>query len=234
MKLLGRPNSIIDEIFSLTKSIWTKMNELFLNIDTIADSPLNGSVYTDNSSSLGGYSEKAKYHDNVRYESPDYWCIRKVRKILKSGTEANEVFYDLGSGKGRVLCVMAQRPFMRVVGVELFENLCEVARQNALHMRWRKAPIEIFCADAAQTDLSDGTDYFMFNPFGVDTMREVITNIKNSLIISPSRITIVYYNAVHEDILKSCEWLQMFYFFHTATGRRVSFWKNFMLITEII
>jgi predicted RNA methylase len=138
----------------------------------------------------------------------------------------NEVFYDLGSGKGRILCVMARRPFKKVVGVELLESLCEVAKRNAIHMRGRKAPIEIYCEDAARADLSDGTVYCMFNPFGITTLREVIEHIKSSLSTNPRGITIVYYNAVHEDILRSCEWLQMSYVFHTATGRRVSFWRN--------
>ena len=219
-------DSLLKDSFTLIKYIWTKYNELVLNINTTPDFPLDSIVNADGAHLRGEFSDKSKHNDNIRYESPDYWCIRKIARILRACDEANTVFYDLGSGKGRILCVMAQNPFKKVVGVELFEKLCEIAKQNAICMRGRKAPIEIICGDAALTDLSEGTVYFMFHPFGPDTLRDVIVNIKNSLLRNPRRIIIVYYNAIHEDILKSCEWLQMFYLFYTATGRRVSFWRN--------
>jgi hypothetical protein len=75
-------------------------------------------------------------------------------------------------------------------------------------------------------DLSGGTIYFMYHPFGPATLCEVITHIETSLLVHPRAITIVYYNAVHEAILQSCAWLQLFHVFHTATRRRVSFWRN--------
>jgi len=202
------------------------MNELALNIGTEPDIPLRDLVRAGPSSFPGDFSEKAKYHDNICYESPDYWCIRKIAKMIKPQAEATAVFYDLGSGKGRVLCMMARQPFKKVVGVELFECLCEAARKNVQGMRGRKAPIEIVCEDATRADISDGTVYFMFHPFGADTMREVLANIKISLSSNPRNITIIYYNPVHEDVLKSCTWLHEYSAFYTLTRRRVSFWSN--------
>ena len=45
--------------------------------------------------------------------------------------DSDDVFIDLGSGKGRmVLAAAARYPFKRVIGVELAEQLHEVARAN--------------------------------------------------------------------------------------------------------
>ena len=222
----GLAEEVLKKVFVFTKSVWTKLNDFVINIDTMPDIPLRDLVKTGRPYLQGDFSEKSQYHDNNWYESPDYWCIRKVAKIIKPQPEAHVVFYDLGSGKGRILCVMAQQPFKKVVGVELFEHLCEAARKNAQYMRRRKAPIEIVCDDVTRADISDGTVYFMFNPFGADTMREVIANIKRSLSSNPRDIIIIYYNPVHEDILKSCTWLHEYSAFYTLTRRRVSFWSN--------
>lgn len=217
---------LIRMVYVSAKRVWTKLNDLALNIDTEPDVPLRKLLEAGRPYLRGEFSEKAKYQDNVWYESPDYWCIRKVAGIIKPRRGGREVFYDLGSGKGRILCVMARQPFAKVVGVELFEDLCAAARQNALRLRGHKAPIEIVCADAARADLSQGTVFFMFNPFGADTLREVLANLERSLREHPRRIVIVYYHDVHAHLLQSCPWLENFHAFQTATRRRVSFWRN--------
>jgi len=127
---------------------------------------------------------------------------------------------------GRVLSVLVLRNIRKCVGIELFEDLDEIARSNALRSRGRKAPIEIICADAAMTDLSEGTIYFMCNPFGIETLRDVLGNIRKSISQGPRRIKIVYYNSVHEALFQSCEWLEKFDSFDTFTRRRVTFWRN--------
>jgi len=100
--------SHIKGIIFFFKKIWTKCNELVLNIDTMSDNPFNGSVNADSpymQDMQDGFSKKPTYQDNKQYNSLDYWNIRKVARFLKPSAECNDVFYDLGSGKGRVLCV---------------------------------------------------------------------------------------------------------------------------------
>ena len=209
------------------RATWTRYNEIALNIDTVPDGPVG--VLADGKARSGydgEYTDKALFNDNTYYESPDYWYLRKIAKMLESATGPEAVFYDIGSGKGRVLCLMAQRPFKRVVGVELFEDLCKAAEQNAKRMRGRKAKIDIICEDAAKTDLSDGTVYFLFNPFGAATMREVLKNIRRSLDEKPREVIVVYYNAIYGEILQESGWLETYDAFYTATERKVSFWKS--------
>jgi hypothetical protein len=121
---------------------------------------------------------------------------------------------------------MAQRSIKKVVGVELAEDLCDCAKKNAVSMRGRRTPIVIRCQDAATADLSAGTIYFMFHPFGADTLRAVCQNVRHSLITCPRRVRVVYYNAVHEDVLESGGWLKKYHEFATQSGLRVTFWSN--------
>ena len=208
------------------RKIWTKCNEVALNINTLPDVPLDTLVDSGRPYLKGEYSEKAMYNDNVWYESPDYWYLYKIARLLGKNDLSNEVFCDIGSGKGRVLCVMARQNFKQVVGIELFEELCHTAAINANRMRGRKTPIDIICEDATRVALSEATVFFMFNPFGENTLRAVLENIKLAKITNQSNITIIYYNAVHEDVLESCGWLEEYYYFYTATGRKIGFWQN--------
>lgn len=82
-------------------------------------------------------------------------------------------------------------------------------------------------------DLSEGTIYFMYNPFGADTLRDALDNIRESLLRTPRSIKLVYYNSVHEGILQSCEWLEKYDSFNTVTKRTVTFWRNRASVARI-
>lgn len=204
--------------------MWIKCNEFVLNIET---EPPRGPAPSSDSTRHwweGDFSAKAAHNDNYNYACPDYWYVRKIVRL--ASPRPADVVYDLGSGMGRIVCDFARKRVRKCVGVELFGPLCEIARKNADRLRGRKSRIEIICDDAAKADLSDGTIYFMFNPFGPATMRDVIGNIQRSLSRNPRPITICYYNAMHEPVLEDGGWLEMYYHFHTAGGLRVSFWRN--------
>lgn len=209
---------------SLLKSVWTKCNEWLLGIRT---EPVSSHKQVHSSGTpwwRGDHSKNAKHDDNFHYATIDYWNVRKIVRALKPGPD--DVFYDIGSGMGRILCVMARHPLRKCVGVELSEPLCQIARRNAPKLRGRKAPIEIVCADAATADLADGTIYFMFNPFGPETLRDTLENIRNSLSKKPRPIRVVYYNSVHESVLETVGWLEKVRQFDSFGGLRITFWKS--------
>jgi hypothetical protein len=112
------------------------------------------------------------------------------------------------------------------VGVELLESLCHKADNNARRLRGRKAPIQVICSDVVTQDLSDGTIYFMFNPFGRQTLQAVLHNLHASLVQNSRSIKIAYYNSAYEDVLSSCDWLRELKHFYTRNGLKVSFWVN--------
>ncbi len=222
MYSLGRP---IGKAINLLRPLWTMLNEVVLNIRTISPSTAADTPPDPVKPKWRGpFSRTVKHDDNFEYASPDYWYIRAIANRLKLARE--DVFYDIGCGMGRILCVVARRRIRKCVGIELLEPLCEKARRNALRLRGRKAPIEIICADAATADLSEGTIYFLFNPFGKDTLRVLLANLQTSISRDPRKVTLVYYNSVHESVLEASGWLDKSDEFNTLSGLHVTFWKS--------
>jgi hypothetical protein len=55
----------------------------------------------------------------------------------------------------------------------------------------------------------EGNIFFLFNPFGPQTLQAVINNIKESLDANPRSIRIAYYSPAYRNILDSQDWLVM-------------------------
>ena len=105
--------------------------------------------------------------DSLHYATMNYSTIHSILDQLALGP--SDRFVDVGSGKGRVLCCAARYPVKQVVGVDLSEALCQVARENARRMRGRRAPISVETSVAQNFDYSAATALFLFHPFGADT-----------------------------------------------------------------
>jgi SAM-dependent methyltransferase len=210
-------------IVRVLQPLWTMGNEWALGIRT---TPAAGSG--TNQAGVDAVGQQSglfpRHNDCGNYEVPDYWYMRKMRSLLKPGPE--DVIFDLGCGMGRFLCVMARRKVRKCVGVELIPQLCEIARKNAAQLRGRKAPIEIQCGDAASADLSVGTIYYMYNPFGPATMRDVLASMRGTLFRDPRKITIAYYNSVGEELFQNSGWLEKYDEFRVQSGMLVTFWRN--------
>ncbi len=77
-----------------------------------------------------------KADDGVFYK-PSGWLT--LRRILRArDVSSDDVFVDFGSGMGRILLLAVQYPFRRVVGVELSEELNEIAKANVAANRRRQ------------------------------------------------------------------------------------------------
>ena len=209
--------------FVAIRYLWNRINDLYLNIDTSDEShyqdfdPQRGFPYAKS-------QEKAKHKDSIIYQGANFWNIRRIIRILKP--LQNDVFYDIGCGKGRCLCMLGRLALRQVVGIELDSSLVEAARSNARRLRGRRAPIEVRCQDAATADYSEGTIYFLYLPFGIETMKDVLDAIKRSIDENPRAITIVYYNALFGNVLQNIGWLKPVHELRTLTGFPISFFVN--------
>lgn len=176
--------------------IHERWQERRLGIDTAAFDDWKGSAPRDDC------------HD---YEPLAYACIERAVDLLDIRPGA-ETFLDYGCGKGRAVVVAATRPFRRVIGVDLVEPLCEVARGNvrraARHFRCRD--VEVVAADATQYRLPDDVSVvYLYNPFWDDTLRAVQQRILDSLQASPRRLRILYLlNEGQYDAFVECDWLR--------------------------
>ena len=86
--------------------------------------------------------------------------------------DAEDVFYDLGSGLGRVVILVHLLTGLRAKGVEIDPELCEPARQAA--QRLQLGGIEFIQRDVRTVDYSQGTVFFLFTPFTASLWRSVL------------------------------------------------------------
>lgn len=139
---------------------------------------------------------------------------------------ADDVVFDIGCGKGRAICHFAQQRVRKVVGIEISEQLCEIARTNARRLRNRRSPVEIINADAAIADVSEGTIYYMFNPFGEETLRDVLKNIETSHDLTTAWVTIIYMHALFAHVFDQFLCFEVVHEYQRVNGHRVVIYRN--------
>lgn len=110
-------------------------------------------------------------------------------------------FLDLGSGKGRALCLAAHAGFDQVTGVDLSKDLCDQATVN-LNKTKQQIPDFKFTTinnDAFYYEIPDDVDcVFLFNPFDEIIMSAVVNNIFESLQNNPRKLHVIYANPLHK------------------------------------
>jgi precorrin-6B methylase 2 len=145
------------------------------------------------------------YGDMESYSVTFYGRLQKAVKYLK--LTPDDVFVDLGCGKGRVVFFIATHTLKKVIGVELDKGLFINAQKNLTNLKVKRTPVTFFNTDAAKFDLSEASIIYMFNPFGYKTVEKTMQNLKKSLDETPRKIRIVYYAPTHKDLLDSQDWL---------------------------
>lgn len=201
------------------RRLWEASNESYLRIQTACrHSPDTAAATTE--------VIPSRYADGVAYETPDYYYLRKIRRHLFPTPAPDEVLYDLGCGRGRILCVMARARLRAVVGIELQSDLYHACHNNLTNLRGRKSPFDIRQQDAALANLDEATVIFLFNAFGEQTLTQVCHNLRDSLARTPRSLRFVYYNDLHADVLSRHSDLTPYHTFTTWNGLRVSFWSN--------
>ncbi len=118
---------------------------------------------------------------------------------------ADFTFVDLGSGKGRVLLMASDRPFRRILGVELLPNLHRQAQTNL--GKYRGASQRCFLVESILADARDFTFpgsqlvVYLFNPFPKPVLETVLENLERSLTEDPRRAYLVYNHPILEGVL---------------------------------
>ena len=131
---------------------------------------------------------------------------RQLPRVLppKAVTD-QDVFIDLGSGMGRaVLEAAAIYPFARVVGVELYPELNDIARQNlaTTKRRLRCTNVDLICADLREYELPDDvTVIFVNNSVRGSIFERMLDEFSASMKRNPRRMRFVYSNPLEEEAL---------------------------------
>jgi 16S rRNA G966 N2-methylase RsmD len=127
---------------------------------------------------------------------------RTLRRTLsRKEITSKDVFVDFGSGMGRMVLEAARFPFGRVVGVELSEQLNEIAKENVRRTRQRLhcRDIELVQTDVLAYEMPDDISVVFFNnPFQGPVFETVINRLVETLDRNPRQLKIIYYNPVEE------------------------------------
>lgn len=115
-------------------------------------------------------------------------------------------FVDMGSGKGRALLVASEFAFTKIVGIELSPHLHSIAEENI--KRYSPASqqctaFEVHCMNVIDYDYGpEPLVLFLFDPFGRETLRNVVANLEASLSAKPREAYVVYIYPQFEDVLQ--------------------------------
>jgi cyclopropane fatty-acyl-phospholipid synthase-like methyltransferase len=108
---------------------------------------------------------------------------------------ARYVFVDLGSGKGRMLLIAAERPFREIQGIEFAAELHREAEANIKRYRSSKQRckrIRSLALNAADYAFPrDDLVIYLFNSFGRAVMEQVLDRLEKSLENDPRDVILV-------------------------------------------
>jgi SAM-dependent methyltransferase len=153
-----------------------------------------------------GAGQNSHLGDHQKYVPIDYLALAYLFSPISFGVQ--DVFVDIGCGLGRAVLAAARKPIRRSIGIEYDAMLAHVAQQNANSLRWARAPIEIRHQDAAQADYDEGTIFWMYNPFGLLTLANVLDSIRLSLSRVPRSLVIAYAHPEHASEVDRQSWLR--------------------------
>lgn len=140
---------------------------------------------------------------------------RQAIERLPLQNHAEYRFVDLGSGKGRMLLVAAEYPFRTIHGIEFALELHRQAEQNISryrHARQRCTELESINLDASEYRFPDGKlILYLYNPFGPEVLRKVLTNLEESIAQQPRHVIVVMVNPELASVTDSMPFLRLYF-----------------------
>lgn len=116
----------------------------------------------------------------------------------------DDVFYDLGSGLGRVALLVGLLTPADIRGIEYDPGYCDYARQRAQHLPVSR--VQFINADARVADVADGTVFFMYTPFRGNLLHDVLDRLKREAHRRP--MTIATYGPCTTEVAQM-DWLTL-------------------------
>lgn len=126
---------------------------------------------------------------------PSFW--KTLPRILpRNEVGPDDVLIDFGSGMGRVVVLAAKRyPFRRIIGVEISQQMHEIARRNVERNRrhMRCTEIELVNADVIDYTVPDDvTVAYLYNPFTGPVFEHLVGELERSVERNPRELRIIY------------------------------------------
>jgi len=131
------------------------------------------------------------------YHSSHDKVINQAIKCVFSEEDSRKGFFDYGCGKGKVIYIASKYNFSKLGGVELSPKIVNIAKKNMAHLKINN--VDIIGGDAREyTDIDEYDVFYFYNPFPAVVMDVVLENIKASYYRNQRKISLIYFNPVHE------------------------------------
>ncbi len=142
-----------------------------------------------------------KLHLNPEISQMYYASSPTLKNILKRlKIRTSDKIIDMGCGKGMALYYMSKFPFHHIAGVEISSELADICEKNFCKLNIRN--YKIYNMDASVFKEYDMFNYiYFYNPFNGKIFEKCLINIEESLLRVPRKITIIYHNAVFNEIV---------------------------------
>jgi SAM-dependent methyltransferase len=164
----------------------------------------------------------------VHYTPLPYQLVFRMLRRAQLGSD--DVFIDVGCGKGRVVCCACRYPIRRVVALEVNGRLLAEAMENVSRVKGRKVAVEPVEGPAEEYEFRDASVIYLYNPFDQPTTHQVLGRIRDSYRAHPRHIRIIYANCRHEGALIEGGWLRRCEQWpadrYPGFGYPVSFWES--------
>jgi SAM-dependent methyltransferase len=157
-----------------------------------------------NLENLSDIKSDLKEH-GTRYESCNQFMFNKLISRLNINYKESRLV-DFGSGKGLSLLYAAELGFKEVTGVEFSLQLVTQSKinfQKYEQKTGKKINHQLIHGDATRFEIPDDVNVFMFfNPFDGIVLDKVMQNIEASLQHNKRKIFVLYYNALHKEVIE--------------------------------
>jgi hypothetical protein len=134
------------------------------------------------------------------YPTPAHVILALIAHVQLN---ANDVFYDLGSGLGRVVLLVGLLTDSRAKGIEFEPAYYAYAQQRAHNLRLSR--VTFYNVDARAADYTDGSVFFLYTPFTGCLLQTVLAKLQHEALSRP--ITLAAYGACTREVM-SQRWLQ--------------------------
>jgi SAM-dependent methyltransferase len=121
---------------------------------------------------------------------------------------------DIGSGKGRALCVAAHAGVQELTGIDISKEFCALSKKNLDYTAslYPSIQFNIHNTDAFYFEIPVNVDcIFLFNPFDDVIMSAVLEKIEESLHTNPRKMTIIYANPIQKHLFVEYDYKEVYH-----------------------
>ena len=134
----------------------------------------------------------------ARYQATIREAFVTLMSYITPGPD--DIFVDVGCGKGKMLYYASQLGYKTCVGIELSEMLIQrsYANLSALKLPSR---IQLLQRDASQLDaqeISKANIFYLYNPFSEKILTGFLQTVIDSQLLNPRKVLIIYCNSRYE------------------------------------